>query len=538
MKKRGYLAVLLLILLSLGVISAEEISNCTVLDKENTAYYLSKDILSSGDGDPCIKIREKNITLDCVNHAIGSLNPFGIGVFSESPRTKIQNCIIQDFKKGYGIYLKNSDGSQIVNNVITGNKQGIEFNSNNTKIAYNSISMNQNGANISGKYNVINNNKICYNTIQDVSCGNNQSFDNNYCDSGKVCGTPCIPCTHGSYEVYKCTELNISNSVYLLNTDITVYIQETCFKISAENVTLDCNGHRINSSLKLVPKEKAFLIYSEENYSTIKNCYFESDLKDLRYYGSVIKIENSSYLDIINNSFKSTGNGILLSNYCNSCTVKGSRFNNLNGKGIEAGTLVQGIIQDNKIVSTSAAIKIADGAGCILKDNYIEDSKENAVEIKNNGARVEGNEIISSKLSAIESSSNGAVIKGNTIKNAGLYGIHVTGVSNSSLEGNKVYSASGGIFVEDSENLDVSGNNIGSSSFGFKESSSKELRISGNTFCGNEKDVICESKFSFNGNRCNSKNVCGSCTVCGKEVGSLSSMSLWQRIKLFFEWLF
>ncbi len=542
MKKRGYLSllVLLLLLFSLKAISAEEISNCTVLDKENTAYYLSKNILSYVDG-PCIKISKANITLDCMNHSISSLdNPWGIGVFSDSPRTKIQNCVIQGFKKGYGIYLNNSDDSKIVSNFITGNKQGIQANLKNLKMAYNSISMNQNGVNISGEYNLINNNKICFNRIQDASCGNNQTFENNYCDSGRVCGVPCIPCTHGIYEVSKCMELNVSNSVYLLNEDISIYVQETCFKISAENVTLDCKGHKINFSLKLVSREEDFLIYSEGNYSTIKNCDFKGDVKDARYYGNVIQMKDSSYSNVINNSFESVGEGILLSNYCKGCVIKENKFNRLNGYGIEAGTLVEGVIQDNKIVSTFEAIKIADGAGCIVKNNHVEDSQKNSVEIKNDYAIVESNEIISSNLSAIESSSSrGAIIKGNTIKNAGLYGIHIAGDSNASVEGNKVGSTSGGIFVEGSENLAIAFNNVGSSSFGLKESSSKGLRISGNTFCGNEKDVICESKSLFNNNRCNSKNVCGGvCIVCGKESNELSSLGLWPRLKLLWEWLF
>ncbi len=542
MKKRGYfsLFVLLPIILILKLAAgAEEISSCSFLDKENTAYYLSKNIISSEDS--CLKISEANITLDCMNHSISSLdNPSGIGIFSDSPRTKIQNCMVQGFKMGYGIYLENSDNSRIVGNVLTGNKQGIKFSSNNTKLAYNSINMNQYGVNISGNYNLINNNKICFNRIQDVSCGNNQTFENNYCDSGKVCGASCIPCTHGSYEVSKCTELNVSNSVYLLSADIAIYVQETCFKISAENITLDCNRHKINSSLKLISKEEDFLIYSEGNYSTIKNCYFEGDVKDLRYYGNVIKLKDSSYSNVINNSFNHVGTGILLSNYCKGCAMKENRFNSLNGNGIEAENLIEGVIEENKIMSTSEAIKIADGADCIVKENYIEDSKKNALEIKNNGLRIEGNNIVSSQLSAIKlDSSKGVVIRGNTIKNTGLYGIYMSGDSDSSLEGNNIHSTSGGIFIEASGDLDITGNDIGASSFGFKELSSSNLRISANTFCGNSEDVICESKFVFNDNICNSKNVCGGvCIVCGEESGDLGSLSFWQQIKMFFRWLF
>jgi len=536
----SFFIAILFILLSLKVISAEEISNCGILDKENTAYYLSKNIISSGDS--CIKISEANITLDCMNHSIKFLdNKTSIGIFSNYPRTKIQNCVIQGFERGYGIYLENSDNSKIINNIIEENKQGIKSNSKNLRLAYNSISMNQNGANISGDYNIINNNKICFNTIEDVSCGNNQTFENNYCDSGSVCGEPCLPCTHNNYEVSKCTELNNSNSVYSLNTDIIIYVQETCFKINAENVTLECNGHKINSSLKLVPKEEDFLIYSEGNYSTIKNCYFEGDVKDSRYYGNVIKIRDSHYSNIINNNFKSMGEAILLSNYCNGCVIKENNFNSLHGNGIEADALVEGVIEENKIISTTLeAIKIAAGTNCIVKNNYIEDSQKNAIEIKNNYARVEDNEIISSKSSAIKlEGSQGAVIKSNAIKTAGLYGIHITGNSNASVEGNQVRSTSGGIFIEGSENLEIAGNNVGSSSFGLKESSSQGLRISENILCGNSKDVICESDSLFENNQCSSGKVCGGlCEACGQASLELSSLSLWQRIKIFFKSLF
>ncbi len=67
-----------------------------------------------------------------------------------------------------------------------------------------------------------------------------------------------------------CQSLNSSNTVYILNA--SVYSNATCFTISADNVTLDCNGFEINYSADTEVNYEYGIIATYVNFTTIKNC--------------------------------------------------------------------------------------------------------------------------------------------------------------------------------------------------------------------------------------------------------------------------
>src|SRR4030042_6062151 len=66
--------------------------------------------------------------------------------------------------------------------------------------------------------------------------------------------------------ISSCMPLNQSDSVYYLMQDVSS--NETCFSISADNITLDCQGHIINYSAS----DTGYGLISTYNLTSIKNC--------------------------------------------------------------------------------------------------------------------------------------------------------------------------------------------------------------------------------------------------------------------------
>jgi len=68
-------------------------------------------------------------------------------------------------------------------------------------------------------------------------------------------------------DVSGCGSLDSENGVYLLEGDTEA--AQTCFIVSANNITLDCQGHRINYSVS----GEGYGVYSSANFTTIRNCF-------------------------------------------------------------------------------------------------------------------------------------------------------------------------------------------------------------------------------------------------------------------------
>ncbi len=77
-----------------------------------------------------------------------------------------------------------------------------------------------------------------------------------------------VPFTSALTDISQCQNLTQANEVYRLTADITT-TQKVCFNITAENITLDCQGHKI--SFGGGTSMRAILVY-QANRSTIKNC--------------------------------------------------------------------------------------------------------------------------------------------------------------------------------------------------------------------------------------------------------------------------
>ncbi|MDP3026070.1 MAG: hypothetical protein Q8N63_00030, partial [Nanoarchaeota archaeon] len=71
-----------------------------------------------------------------------------------------------------------------------------------------------------------------------------------------------------SMQLNSCVDLDSANLVYVLTQNVTS--TGTCFTVSAGNVTLDCQGYKINYST--AGAISTYGVYSDQDHTTIKNC--------------------------------------------------------------------------------------------------------------------------------------------------------------------------------------------------------------------------------------------------------------------------
>jgi len=152
----------------------------------------------------------------------------------------------------------------------------------------------------------------------------------------------------------ECGSLTQSNSIYYLDSDITAF--GTCFDIQADNVVLDCEGHKITKPAYSF--DYGINIVNHDSI-TIKNCtIFSSFLR-------AISIENSKNSQIISNTILllNTNNfGIWLEGAKNNEIRDNnitSRSNEYNGVGIYLNKNDDGnVIQYNNMEKINSGITL------------------------------------------------------------------------------------------------------------------------------------------------------------------------------------
>ncbi|MFA5855874.1 MAG: hypothetical protein WC867_00820 [Candidatus Pacearchaeota archaeon] len=126
------------------------------------------------------------------------------------------------------------------------------------------------------------------------------------------------------FNLTQCGVLDVENGYYRLMNNVSN--NETCFNITADNVTLDGNGYLINFSSD--SGDANYGIYGNRiSNITIKNCKFIAKSRD-SYYDDGIYLANSNFSLIYNNSFESCFNGV---NIVNSTfiTIENNTLNNI-----------------------------------------------------------------------------------------------------------------------------------------------------------------------------------------------------------------
>ncbi|MEA3514986.1 MAG: NosD domain-containing protein [Nanoarchaeota archaeon] len=116
-----------------------------------------------------------------------------------------------------------------------------------------------------------------------------------------------------SYNISSCATLNESNAIYYLNQSILDSTIEYCINITADNITLDCQGHTIDAAYSGGYPDYGIYIYRTSGTNsniTIKNCIL-SDWKKANIY---IRGGDNNTIQNVNSSKSQQGHGIHIQN--------------------------------------------------------------------------------------------------------------------------------------------------------------------------------------------------------------------------------
>jgi len=259
----------------------------------------------------------------------------------------------------------------------------------------------------------------------------------NYTETGTISGTVGGGAVSPSGPVGLACGSNITSDT-TLTADMNC--ADTALFISADHVTLDCNGSTITG---------AGLGNGIDNsggydYTTVENC-------NITGFGSGIDFENgASYGTIINNTASSNGYAGIYMDYCSDSTVSS---NNVSSNG-------------------DSGIYIADGSTHnTVANNAADSNSNNGIWIDSSPSNIVADNTLSSNVGdGIDlSSSDGNNITGNTLVNNDAKkktgnlqpaGIELTSSSNNILTGNTVnYSNNNGISLDTTKGGGNSGNN-------------------------------------------------------------------------------
>ncbi len=256
----------------------KEITNCQALVTPGRTYLLTQDVNDYYSYYYCFDAQADNVTLDCQGHTVTGPNPdsyWGYG-FNANWRNNVtvKNCKFAYFSEG--IYLYGTPYANVINNTVANNSDGIYlgYNNHHSNIINNTALDNSNqgiylGSN--GGNSNVSDNLACYSQTN-INIQTNPVTGDNTCDVGSsnfdgstvTCSQDCPP--PSPKEINNCMALSVRGRTYLLTSDIT---SSYCFYVYANDVVLDCQGHRITGyGIGSGPAVQG----SSRNNFTIKNC--------------------------------------------------------------------------------------------------------------------------------------------------------------------------------------------------------------------------------------------------------------------------
>ncbi|MEK6875057.1 MAG: NosD domain-containing protein [Nanoarchaeota archaeon] len=177
--------------------------------------------------------------------------------------------------------------------------------------------------------------------------------------------------------IYGCANLSNANSFYVLNQSVTA--ARTCFNVTANNVSLNCNGFNITYTTSATGYAVTGAGY---NYTTIKNCsIFQGRANAANSYG--IYFTNGYNLSIENNSLSMQGVTNANSNnfgiYLNNQKVSKISNNNITSSGRAAYP----IYIYTKSNSTNVSFNMISTSAAYTNGIYTYSADENAIHMNN-----------------------------------------------------------------------------------------------------------------------------------------------------------
>ncbi len=346
-------------------------------------------------------------------------------------------------------------------------------------------------------------------------CGNNIIEGTEVCDGTALAGKTCADfgysggtlgclancfnydtssCTSDIVELSSCQTLSQAGKTYKLVNNITIPGSVDCFIISSNEITLDCQNHKITGA-----SAKSAIKITGARTKSVKNCILENvgnSASDGAIYISAnnVTIENNQ----ITNSYKA-----IRSSGVSYLSIRNNLIKN-NNYGIETSSIILDSVIENNVIGSSTYHGISlSGNRVLIKNNNITNNQQYGI------------------YSASGTFSNN-VIKGNNISRNTLDGVYTSSSGNNNS------------FIENTISGNQGGINLGASS--------SSNNLTGNTICSRNAysdDISCfASQKKAIGNACNNVNficsIMGGIT-CDSTCGSASSLNWWEGIKQSFK---
>jgi len=283
-----------------------QISSCQLLDKP-TIYILNTSINNNNLTDNCMNIITENTTLDCNNSYINSNQSFA-GVYSDKSNITIKNCNITMGTTigGAGIKLISPDNSNIFNNILNSQYEGLYLESTSSATITNNTMNNnwESGIHLISSSNIIVTNNTANNNWKygiDLYQSSSNLIQNNILNENEYAGI----------YIYENISLGFGGSNQILNNFLFLNSWGGMEILSSHNII---RGNFINRT-DYIP----FLTFGLRLWDNANNTIQFNNITNCQYYGLTlinsdnntitynIIANNSGYIGIENNS-ESTGN--------------------------------------------------------------------------------------------------------------------------------------------------------------------------------------------------------------------------------------
>ena len=253
--------------------------------------------------------------------------------------------------------------------------------------------------------------------------------------------------------VSDCGTLNTPGETYLLTRNITDSTASVCMSITANDVTLDCQGHTIDGIDKSLSTGVSKPYGSSGKNVTLKNCV----VSDWRYG---IWINGGDKPTITGNRVESSASGIVITS-TPGAVVSGNEVTGFTIEGIELRRSADLLISSNRLVGGGYVGRGIYGRigtkNSVIENNEISGFGSRGIELyilTDGGGNVISGNVISDPhpdaqwgpggIYVLDLS--GAEIKNNVTRDVGSFGIHVEGTG-FTISGNESYRNHTGIFV-------------------------------------------------------------------------------------------
>ena len=215
-----------------------------------------------------------------------------------------------------------------------------------------------------------------------------------------------------------CSVLGEEGKTYFLDSDVeNNSLDEACMRITAPNVTLDCQGHSIRSINAVAG------VYSDQPYTTVKNCDIQMGPGGYAAGADALSLLNADNSRILNNNLSNNYRGILVAssrnvfienNTVNNNAVEGITVYDMTGMdGVDDCT--GNVLLNNSFVGNGYfGISVHGCPETNLSENVVGNTKlYGGIEIDGRGSVISGNISVSNNQGGISFSGENLSVSAN-----------------------------------------------------------------------------------------------------------------------------